>query len=242
MHLVLRLRAGTKLQELADRLWVASSGTLDAALRLVGTTHQNVIEFARQPQNKMSRKDVSVALKAVFKAKDRAAHSSVEDPSLNTDFEDAQAGRIFFGSASSSTTQRDVLAQENSASPRTPKKQATSVPGLSLSALNLSPRTLDALQNRKTGQRTLPQKRHQNASSSYFDATDALAAFYAAPTALFNVASPSFGGGSSASSTPISAPPKAAPAPATRPSSTSAQARQIEINTQMKQYAFANTH
>jgi hypothetical protein len=85
---------------------------MDAALRLVGTTHQNVIEFARQSQNKMSRNEVSAALKAVFKAKDRAAHSSVADHTLNTDFQDAQAAI-----ASSSTNQRDVLV-ENSASPR----------------------------------------------------------------------------------------------------------------------------
>jgi hypothetical protein len=36
---------------------------------------------------------------------------------------------------------------------------ATSVPGLNLSDLNLSPGTLAALQNRETGQRPLPQKR-----------------------------------------------------------------------------------
>ena len=99
---------------------------MDAALRLVGTTHQNVIEFARQSQNKMSRNEVSAALKAVFKAKDRAAHSSVADHTLNTDFQDAQAAI-----ASSSTNQRDVLV-ENSASPRTLQKKATSKPGLNL--------------------------------------------------------------------------------------------------------------
>jgi hypothetical protein len=54
----------------------------------------------------MSCKEVSDALKAVFKAKDRAAHSSVADPSLNTDFQDAQAAI-----ASSPTNQHDFITQ-----------------------------------------------------------------------------------------------------------------------------------
>jgi ubiquitin len=91
LHLVLRLRGGTKLQELAERLWVASSGNLNAALSLAGLSHPNVVAFAGQPKNKMSCNQVSTALKALLKKMNRTAHSSVADPSLNPDFQDEQA-------------------------------------------------------------------------------------------------------------------------------------------------------
>lgn len=67
--MLLRLRGGTKLQGLTESLWAQSSGTLNAALRLVGKTHPNVVEFTQKTQR--SAANVSDPLKAEFKAKYR---------------------------------------------------------------------------------------------------------------------------------------------------------------------------